>query len=655
MPAAAATPRPDVLRGDVLPARRRPAGGPRALRLRPRGGPDRRRAGATAGGAAAPRGARRVARGARVGAALRALRAPGDRCARRRRPAPRSSRCTCSAATWTRCASTATSPCGCARARELDDYMEGSAAVVGRIMAAAAAARPEPEAVARLGVAFQLTNFIRDVPVDWALDRVYLPGLPEDDLRAGRASDRTRERVASEVARARALFAETAERRGLAAPGDAPRRAGRAGGLRPRARPRRAQRLRRARRQRAAAPVGGGGARPCARDAPRHRAGRAAHEPGRRARRRPRLRRELRGPRGRARAGRRGRRRARRRPLRDRRARDLGVRGADAVAAGHGRRGLDPPRAAGDDLHDAARHASATACRGAGRPSTTRELCRLLWAQCGEARFETAKVDGRAPDGVAHRPRRPAARRSSSTRWAGGACWPQPHYQPPDAPLSRGLEVHPGHDGSGDALDVWVERDARPPRLRLARARRGARRASAWAPTTRCDTSGRRPSPWRDAWTPTPSATRATGSRTACAPPPRTASSASATAPGTACRCRARGSGRRSTSGSRAGASCGRCWRARRTASVRSTDYAAFHERHRRAFRRAERLQRLVPALPPRVLTVVLRAPAPRSRSSTARSAGTWTRRTRDSQRVALDRPGAGRRGSPGTRTRRGC
>jgi phytoene synthase len=93
---------------------------------------------------------------------------------------------------------------------ELDDYMEGSAAVVGRIMAALLGA-PEPEAVARLGVAFQLTNFIRDVRVDWALDRVYLPGLPEGDLREGRAGAGTREHVAGEVARARSLFAETAE------------------------------------------------------------------------------------------------------------------------------------------------------------------------------------------------------------------------------------------------------------------------------------------------------------------------------------------------------------------------------------------------------------------------------------------------------------
>jgi phytoene synthase len=92
---------------------------------------------------------------------------------------------------------------------QLDDYMEGSAATVGRVIAPLLGA-PEPEAVARLGVAFQLTNFIRDVPVDWDLDRVYLPGLPEDDLRAGAASDSLRERIGQEVARARGLFAETA-------------------------------------------------------------------------------------------------------------------------------------------------------------------------------------------------------------------------------------------------------------------------------------------------------------------------------------------------------------------------------------------------------------------------------------------------------------
>jgi 15-cis-phytoene synthase len=91
----------------------------------------------------------------------------------------------------------------------LDAYMDGSAATVGRIMAPLLQA-PDPEAVARLGVAFQLTNFIRDVPRDWRLDRVYLPGLPEDALRTGAATAPVRERIAQEVARARGLFADTA-------------------------------------------------------------------------------------------------------------------------------------------------------------------------------------------------------------------------------------------------------------------------------------------------------------------------------------------------------------------------------------------------------------------------------------------------------------
>ena len=78
-----------------------------------------------------------------------------------------------------------------------------------------------------------------------------------------------------------------------------------------------------------------------------------------------------------------------------------------------------------------------------------RELCELLWADC-DATFETAKVNGRAPAcrrrrraGRRHRPRR-------SQRAAGGrrarlapVLAADDGYQPPDAPLSRGLEVHP--------------------------------------------------------------------------------------------------------------------------------------------------------------------------------------------------------------------
>jgi phytoene synthase len=94
---------------------------------------------------------------------------------------------------------------------ELDRYMNGSAATVGRIMAPLLGAPPAlTEDVARLGVAFQLTNFIRDVREDWSMDRMYLPGLEEDDLRRGEVTAGTRAALAEEVDRARRLFGETA-------------------------------------------------------------------------------------------------------------------------------------------------------------------------------------------------------------------------------------------------------------------------------------------------------------------------------------------------------------------------------------------------------------------------------------------------------------
>jgi phytoene synthase len=88
--------------------------------------------------------------------------------------------------------------------------MNGSAASVGRIMAPLLGAPGEREQMAALGVAFQLTNFIRDVREDLGMDRVYLPGLDEAQLRTRPATDAVRERVAGEVGRARLLFAESA-------------------------------------------------------------------------------------------------------------------------------------------------------------------------------------------------------------------------------------------------------------------------------------------------------------------------------------------------------------------------------------------------------------------------------------------------------------
>lgn len=82
---------------------------------------------------------------------------------------------------------------------ELDRYMNGSAATVGRIMAPILGAPSDAERFAALGVAFQLTNFIRDVREDLEMDRQYLPGW-HDDRRAS---------VARQVGRARELFATT--------------------------------------------------------------------------------------------------------------------------------------------------------------------------------------------------------------------------------------------------------------------------------------------------------------------------------------------------------------------------------------------------------------------------------------------------------------
>ena len=98
---------------------------------------------------------------------------------------------------------------------ELEDYMHGSAGSVGRIMAPLLGVPERHHAdFGRLGLAFQLTNFIRDVREDLELDRVYLPeadrhrfGVDEADLAKPSACSELRALIASEVARARALFA----------------------------------------------------------------------------------------------------------------------------------------------------------------------------------------------------------------------------------------------------------------------------------------------------------------------------------------------------------------------------------------------------------------------------------------------------------------
>jgi len=99
---------------------------------------------------------------------------------------------------------------------ELEAYMDGSAGSVGRIMAPLLGVPARHHAgYGRLGQAFQLANFIRDVREDTSLDRIYLPaedraayGVAEPDLAGGTASPELRALLAMEVRRARGLFAE---------------------------------------------------------------------------------------------------------------------------------------------------------------------------------------------------------------------------------------------------------------------------------------------------------------------------------------------------------------------------------------------------------------------------------------------------------------
>jgi flavin-dependent dehydrogenase len=86
-----------------------------------------------------------------------------------------------------------------------------------------------------------------------------------------------------------------------------------------------------------------------------------------------------------------------------------------------------------------------------------RELCALLWAQAddGEVEFETATITGREGDTVIT-DRGPL----NAPLIVDGLGWRRvlsngPTIQPPNARLSRGLEVHP--EGSGDQLELWVD------------------------------------------------------------------------------------------------------------------------------------------------------------------------------------------------------
>jgi menaquinone-9 beta-reductase len=233
------------------------------------------------------------------------------------------------------------------------------------------------------------------------------------------------------------------------------------------------------------------------------------------------------------------------------------------------------------------------------------ELCRLLAAQ-HDARFATAKVERRTDGGVlTDRGELRAPLVVDALGWRRVLA--DTGFQPPDAPLSRGLEVHAPHDASGDELHCWVERGL-------------VRRGYGWSvpaggevrvgvgsydpaqhvkdPTVAlAEREGRTREHFQGNWFPhllRPAADGRTffvgDSAGHCFPL----------------------SGEGIRTAFYFGIACGRELRAvldgRQTAVQARAAYAAFSAGHAPAFRRALRLQRLVPALPPRALTAGLKA-----------------------------------------------
>jgi menaquinone-9 beta-reductase len=85
-----------------------------------------------------------------------------------------------------------------------------------------------------------------------------------------------------------------------------------------------------------------------------------------------------------------------------------------------------------------------------------RLLCELLWEQRGAGtEFETAKVDGRTGQ-VVHTDRGDVAAPLIVDALGWKRVLGATSVQPPNARLSRGLEVHPG--GGGEDLELWIDK-----------------------------------------------------------------------------------------------------------------------------------------------------------------------------------------------------
>jgi flavin-dependent dehydrogenase len=231
-----------------------------------------------------------------------------------------------------------------------------------------------------------------------------------------------------------------------------------------------------------------------------------------------------------------------------------------------------------------------------------RELCLALWEQC-DARFETAKVDGRTGE-LVHTDRGDISAGLIVDALGWRRVLASRRYQPPESPLSRGLEVHPHSEG--EDLHVWVDRSLIRYGYAWSVPAGGERRVGvgSYQPRDHVKEPTREvarreevpPVRYQGNWFPhrlRPAADDGVffvgDSAGHCFPL----------------------SGEGIRTAFYFGIACGRELRAvlggDRTRDEALERYSAFSDRHAPAFRRALALQRLVPALPPRLLTLALR------------------------------------------------
>lgn len=113
---------------------------------------------------------------------------------------------------------------------DLDRYVWGSAAVIGLmvtpVMGTVTSVEEAAPYAADLGVAFQLSNFIRDVGEDLRLGRIYLPmeslhrfGLDRERLQREVVDDAVRGLLAAEIDRTRAIYRRAEPGIAMLAPG----------------------------------------------------------------------------------------------------------------------------------------------------------------------------------------------------------------------------------------------------------------------------------------------------------------------------------------------------------------------------------------------------------------------------------------------------